>query len=292
MYQFFFILSFYFNYNLFLNREIKKIKQRFRRLLIPYFFWPIIIWILNNIFYFILKIKLKISFKSLIIQYLTGHSLLIVCWFHYNLIFSTLLMIIIEFLFIKDIIFILFFIDISAYFMQYSNYNYILFSKYNNNKKYSFGRFFEIIPFCITGYILASLNIIIYLKKIRIKAIYLNTLILVLIINYNIFNNIEGFYYQGIKLHIISVNIFIFISLIPPDNVKNIYIIKFIKIITNYTSGIYFLHIPIKYYFQNYIQLIKKQTLGGCIIIYIICYFICFFGIKFFGKSIIKNLFQ
>lgn len=57
----FFIMSFFLCYKLFLLKDIKKIKQRFERLVIPYFIWPFIIWILNNIFYYTLKIKLKIS---------------------------------------------------------------------------------------------------------------------------------------------------------------------------------------------------------------------------------------
>ena len=203
-------------------------------------------------------------------------------------------MVIIEILFVKDVKFILLFVEIFAYFFQYSNYNYKIFSKYDYYKRYPFGRFFEIIPFSITGYILASLNIIKNLKNYRIKSIYLILLIIILISKYNIniFNNIPGFIYQGIYLHILSVNIFIIISLLPSENLSNIYFIKIIKLITNYTSGIYFLHIPIKIYLQNKFQLIKKQSLGGSIIIYIICYFISFIGIKLFGRSKLRHLFQ
>ena len=60
----FFIMSFYLCYKLFIKKDIKKIKQRFERLLIPYFFWPIFIWILNNIFYYILNANLKISINK------------------------------------------------------------------------------------------------------------------------------------------------------------------------------------------------------------------------------------
>ena len=288
----FFIISFYFCYKLVLKRDIPKIKQRFERLLIPYFIWPIIIWILNNISYHILKIKLKTSFNDLKIQYLTGHNFLTVLWFQYNLIFSTLLIIIIELLFTKDVKFILFVIEIFAYFLQYSNYNYKIFSKYVHYKRYSLGRFFEIIPFCITGYFLASLNIINYLKKFRIKTIYLIILIIFLISKYKILNKTSGFLYQGVDLHILSVNIFIIISLLPSEKIKNINYIKIVKIITNHTSGIYILHIPVKFYLQKKVQSIKKRSLTGCIIIYLCCYFICFFGIKLFGGTKLRHLFQ
>lgn len=48
-------------------------------------------------------------------------------------------------------------------------------------------------------------------------------------------NNIKGFMYQGIKLHIESLIIFLIFALIPSENISNIYIIKIIKIFTNYT---------------------------------------------------------
>lgn len=223
---------------------------------------------------------------------MTGHNILTVLWFQYNLIFSTLLMVIIEFLFIKDVKFILLFIEIFAYFLQYSNYNYKLFSKYDFYRRYPFGRFFEIISYCITGYILASIKIIDYLKKYRIKSIFFISSTIILISKYNLFKKTKGFGYQNIGLYILSVNIFIITSLLPSKNLKNIYFIKIIKLITNHTAGIYYLHIPVKIYLQFYIQLIRRQSLRGCIIIYISCYFFCFIGIKLFGKTKLRHLFQ
>ena len=223
---------------------------------------------------------------------MTGHNIVSVLWFQYNLIFTTVLMVIIGFLFTKEVKSILLFIEIFAFFLQYSNYNYNLFSEYEIYIRYSFGRFFEIIPFCITGYILASLNSITDLKKYRIKIIFFILTIIILNLKCNLFNKIKGFGYQNIGLYILSVNIFIITSLLPSENLKKLYFIKIIKLITNHTAGIYYLHIPIKDYFQSYIQLIKRKSLRGCIIIYITCYFICFIGIKLFGRTKLRHLFQ
>ena len=41
----FFIMAFYFSYNSFISKNIDKIKNRFKRLLIPYILWPIIIYL-------------------------------------------------------------------------------------------------------------------------------------------------------------------------------------------------------------------------------------------------------
>ena len=82
-------------------------------MLIPYFVWPIIIFLLNNLFYYALKIKVKTTLKDLLIQYQTGHNIVAVLWFQLNLIISTLLILSIEIINSKNISFILFNLQIS-----------------------------------------------------------------------------------------------------------------------------------------------------------------------------------
>lgn len=288
----FFIMSFYFSYKLNTFKIKKKIKERFERMLIPYFIWPFLIFALNNLFYYSFNIKLAISLNDLLIQYITGHNIVAVLWFQLNLILSSILILFIELFLNKNIIFVLFHLEIISYFFQYSNLNYCFFSKYDYYKKYPYGRFMEIIPFCITGYLLAYFNIIVYLKMFKIKTIYSLLLLLSLILKYNFIIRPNGFLYQGLFLHIKSLIIFILFAIFPLETIKNNNFINIIKIITNYTSGIYYLHIPISLYLSNFIQLIKENTFYGCIIIYIICYFISYFGIKLFGKTKLRHLFQ
>lgn len=288
----FFIISFFFCHHLLISKDIKKLKNRFERLLIPYIFWPIIIWIFDNILNYIFNLELKKSFHVLKIQLLTGHSFITVLWFQYNLIFITLLILIIELLASKNKLFIYINLLIISYYLQYSNLNYAIFSKYNYNNKYPFGRFVESIPYCLTGFIFASLKLDIYLKKSRIKSLYILLIILIAIIKYNIFTYIKGFTYQGIKLQILSLVIFSIFILMPSENVKKESIIKIITLITNNTLGIYILHVPIKKYTERFILLIKQKTLIGSLIIYIICYFISIFGLIFCRKSRLKYLFQ
>ena len=45
----FFIISFYFSHDIFVSKNIFKIKFRFKRLLIPYIIWPIVIFFIRNI---------------------------------------------------------------------------------------------------------------------------------------------------------------------------------------------------------------------------------------------------
>ena len=88
----------------------------------------------------------------------------------------------------------------------------------------------------------------IYLKKNKIKSLYILILILIVIDKYNIFTLIKGFGYQGIKLLIICLDIFCIVLLMPAEIIKNNCLIKIIKFITGNTAGIYVLHIPIKLY--------------------------------------------
>ena len=85
--------------------------------------------------------------------------------------------------------------------------------------------------------------------------------------------------------------IFIF-SLFPSDKIKNSAIENILKYITNYTGGIFYLHVTVSFYFKDIFKPIKNGNLGGLIIIYLICYIICFIGMKIFGKTKMRNLFS
>ena len=285
----FFIMSFFLCYKLFSLNNIIKIKLRLERLTIPYFLWPIIIWQFNNIFHFCLKMKVKISFYDLIIQILTGHNFLAVLWFQLNLIVITVLMVLIHKLFYKNALFILINLLIISYFFQYSNINFKFFSQFSFYTRYPCGRFVEAFPFCISGYILGSLGVINYLNKKKIKALCILLSILFISKKYIIFLSINGFDYQGIRLQIISIIIFIIFALNPFE--KIIIIKKIIIFLTNYTSGIYYLHVPIWVYLSNYISLIREGTFLGTIIIYLICYLFSLIGTIMFGKTKLKHLF-
>ena len=50
----FYLIYFYFCYNIFKSKNVRKIKIRFQRLFIPYLVWPIIILSLNNLLSFLL----------------------------------------------------------------------------------------------------------------------------------------------------------------------------------------------------------------------------------------------
>ena len=66
----FFIISFYFSHKTFESKNINKLKERFKRILIPYIIWPIIFWLKYNFFNILYRKKDKEIFKNLYYQLL------------------------------------------------------------------------------------------------------------------------------------------------------------------------------------------------------------------------------
>ena len=80
-----------------------------------------------------------------------------------------------------------------------------------------------------------------------------------------IFSDLSGLSYYGIKLNILSTCLIFIFSLFPADLIKNKYFLKFLKISTNYSSGVYYLHREIRNYLRYYIKDIKYGTFNGSI---------------------------
>ena len=290
----FFLISFYFAYNLFSSFNIQKIKLRIERLLIPYIIWSIIGFILRNIYFYAFNSKNSHNFKALIKHIITGHILNLALWYMAILIFTTIVFVIIIFLFKKNYLLIFHILTIIAYISQYSGLNYYI------NKEYldvhaclTFGRFAEAFPNAVTGFTFASFNIIEKLKKYRIKSIFYSLVILIMISKYNVFVSIQTFKYGNIRLNIAASCLFIIFSLFPLENIKNKIAINTIKRLTSYTGGIYYMH----YLVGNSLSIKRilnplKGTVLYCVILYLICYNICHFSLKIFRKTKLKYIFM
>lgn len=288
----FIIISFYFFYHNNSIKNIKKIKVRLEKLFLPYLIYPTFIWLIN----YLLHIKneefrLKVYYKNLIIQFLIGRSVYGIVWFHFNLILITIFIFIISFIFNQQYLFILQLLAIITYFMQYSKLNFKYFIEYNKNIKFSVGYFVETFPLAVTGITFSSLNLISTLQKYRFKSIFFSIIFIFMLFKYKIFILIKGFGKQGFMLNIGSLLFFILFYLLPLEKIKISNINSFISYITNYTAGIYFLHIFIYKIMKNYITLVYKKTLSGCIIIYITCYLISLICYNRFKYSKLKYLF-
>lgn len=290
----FIFISFYFLLKNLFERNIIKIKLRFERLLIPYFVYPIIVWTVNNLFYFHFKknrFNRFLTFHDLIVQFIIGRKFIGVLWFQFNLIFFTLFFFIISFTFKNNFLNILQIIGILSYIPQFSEYNYNYFIKFKSPIKGTLGYFSETIPIAVTSLSFSSLNIIQKCKDNRKKSLFFSIIILYYIFHYDIFTDYKGFAYKGIYKNIGSLCLFIFFFLLPFEKIHSKKVKSFIKQITSYTQGIYCLHSIVRYYLQSIIDLVKNYTFFGCIIIYCISYLISFIGIKILGKTKFKHLF-
>ena len=286
----FFIMSFFFNYKCFISNDTKRKVNRFERIIIPYIFWPFIIFPLNFVFGKFFKLKLEYSIKKLIFQLILGRGIINPLWFQLDLILTTFLFYVIIYIFQYSYLYVLQLIMIISYILQYSEYNLHAFAHSISELKYSLGREIMMIPLAVTGFILGSSNAIYYIKEYRIKTTISALIIFISVDYFNIFSDIGE--YNGIKLNVLSICLIFIFSLFPFENIKNEYIKKFFDYITRYTAGIFYLHIEVYYILNNFIISIKKQTVQGLLIIYIITYSICHFGILVFGKTKAKHLFS
>ena len=289
----FFFISFYFLFPMLSQRNIKKFKLRLERLLIPYVIYPIIIWIINNLMFLIIKFNRYdkiLTLNDLKTQIIIGRGIygISVLWFHFNLIFFTLFFFIFSFI-LKDYYLPIFqIIAAFSYKYQYSGINKNFFKQYSENIWMSVGNLLETFPLAISAFTLASIHYHQIILKDQKKSLFFSFLFIYIFSNYKIFKKVKGFSSPGIQNIFISITLFSFFSLLPYENL-NRKLLFVIKQITKFTQGIYCLHFLFQYYMRLKIE--KKGSFIGCIILYIISYLISFIGFIIFNKTKIKYLF-
>jgi len=137
----FFLLSFYYTYNTLSSFNITKIKSRFERLLIPYIYWIIISWLIFNIDFYIFKDNCPHSIFVFLQNFLCGRIFIPALWFQNCLIFVTLVIVIIIFLFKTKYILIFQLLIFFSYYLQYSGINFRFFVKnYDDIYLYTYAR--------------------------------------------------------------------------------------------------------------------------------------------------------
>lgn len=287
----FFIMSFYFTCNNLLSQNPKKILSRFVRLLIPYIGWPIIIKQTNRIYNQKYKTKFPDSIEILKSQLFWGQEYLSQFWFQWDLIVTTLLFVLIIFIFRKNCLFILILILILFYYFQYSG-NY--FQKYlpiQKNNKYTILRMFEMVPLGVTGFIIGYFNIINKINKYKFQTLVISCITYHIVNNYQLFRIVKIASYSGIELNIKSICAIFIFSLFPSDKITDKNLQKVFNLLTNYSAGLFYLHIPIRNYGRKYIDEIKNQTFLGIVYNFLICYSISVVGDLIFGKTLLTYLF-
>lgn len=289
----FILISFYFSFNTFSKRNINKIKSRFERIVIPYFIFPIIILAINNLLFTFHPnwsvYKRIITFTDLKLQFIIGREFIGVFWFQTFLILSTLLFVIISFLFKEKFLLILEILFLFFYIIQYSNINFIFFCHYSHKIHLCIGCYADVLPMAFAGCIIASNRFFDLNNKKR--TFFFSLIGLFTILKYDIFSNIKNFGYGGIKNHLAAILLFIIFYLLPINDYKSDIFKTIINKITNYTQGIYSLHLIIKEILDTKITCIKEGSFLRCLFIYILSYLISFIGEKITKKSKLVYLF-
>ena len=288
----FFLISFFYTHNYFQTFNIAKIKLRFERLVIPYFFWSLVAFIKNNIYYFLFKKECSHSIYLFLEHLLNGHIFVTALWFQNILVFTTLIISIVVFAIKKEYLLIFQILMLFSYKLQYSGDNYRFFkSNFTTHYKLTYGRFFESLPNSLTGFFIAAFNLPNKLKMHKFRTVIFSVIILIVLTKYYSMDHLLGFKYGGLRKNIAAVLIF-FIFLFTFDKIRNQKIIKLLNIITNYTAGIYFIHLIIgNGYFFLFFLGNKIRTIFGCIILYSFSYITCFIIDKLTGDKIrLKHL--
>ena len=281
----FILISFFFSFKTISGRNYIKINKRFERLLIPYTLFPIMILLINNLSLILFKFSIYkriINLHDLFIQIIIGRKFVVVFWFQCYLILTTLLFIIISFFAKENYLLIIELIYILSYFLKYSNLNFIFFLRFNPIIRLSIGQFAEVMPMSASGSMIASLNLFKIINKYYKKVIFFSLTALFFIFKYNIFSDIKGFAFGGLILDIGSILLFIIFYSLPLNNIRNPIFHRIFYQVTNYTQGIYSLHLILRRALYYKINSIKDGTFEGCIILYIFCYIISFIGEKIF----------
>ena len=275
-------ISFFFSYKTITGRSCIKIRQRFERLLIPYFIFPTIMFILNNICYTYFNFSFfsrYITFYDLIIQFIVGRNFIVVFWFQFYLILTTLLFIIISFVMKENFITTLEIISIISYIILYKNLNYNYFHQFSPFIKFSVGHFVEMMPISISGSVIASLDVFQLIKKYSKKAIFFSCISLYFIFNYKVFYHLKG-NFGGFAYNIASFFMFTIFYFFPFNYFDSAVFYNFIYQITKYSNGIYSFHLIFHGTFHSKIGVLKDGSFNRCILIYFLSFFISFIGEK------------
>ena len=272
-------ITFYYSYNIFSQSNITKIKNRLKRLLIPYIIWPLIAYIKNNPF---LK---NFSFYPLKMQFLLGRQFMSPHWYLFSITIITIFIYILSnlcntsFLFYSQLLMIL------VYIGQYSNF-YQFMNIYKPNVKYPILDTLSIFPICITGLTFASLNLFQFLKIYNRKVIFFSFIFLSFLFKYDCFVDLGG--YNGIMNNFASFFLFSIFYLLPLEKL-NLGLKRVIKHITNFTQGIYCLQSIMNPFVNKIFNF--QGTFTSCFITYIFSYIISLFGFRIFCKTDLKYLF-
>jgi len=278
------------------EHDKKKMESRFERLLIPQFVWAVICWTVYMIIDMLLYKEWRHKITDLLWQIFFGHSPKVnsAMWFQVDLIYLTLLFLLVIIFFKRNYTYIFIILGMVALFIQYSGIN-MTFEALQYEIAYPIGRFFEMLPVAVVGFIISSTNLLEKIKKFSFPTAILSLFVIFIEGRYGFFSEVTGYGYSGIRMIIISFALIALFYNMPFERVPQ-KAHKMIGFLTSYTMGIYCMHNLVSSILKGVIKKINLgwefNTFSGCIIIYILCFIFSFIGTLLFGKTKLKTLFS
>ena len=239
----FFLIAFFYSEKWVVAGDVQKFLLRIKKLLIPYVAWTIIYYIVLKLLYFFSGSEQILEYRELVYAFLFGHSLKLdsVLWFQWDLIIITALL----FLLFKCCrntkagYGVLVIISGIAIAMQYTGINYNFFSQLPTEMAYPLGRLAEMLPYATIGMLLSR-----NLRKLEFNNYVAVAFIIIAgtIIYVNPLSPPIGFAYAGLDKMVVCVLLFIGFYYFKLDALNG-GVRRFIKLISQYTMGIYCAHL-------------------------------------------------
>ena len=275
----FIFISFYFGYKVISSGDTSSYKKRMIRLIVPYLFWGIVPFIglfLVSLFTSIPRPSLRDLFMQVVFG--SNERLNAPLWFMWEMLVLTVLFIIIYRLFKKYTIVVLVLLMIASYVIQYTNVNLVFYETLPYELYNDFGRFFEVLPLACAGYITADINLTERVLKRRwLGIIFFIVAVLCVLFVEKIPSPFITFAYAGVKHLIVTELLFLSFYCIPFAKVPSM-IKSFIKVVSSYTMGVYFLHWMVgkvmNVFWLRFFGV--EKTLAETFVIFIICMIGCF----------------
>ncbi len=270
--------------------DIKRLRKRMYRLLVPNVFWAVVYFLILSALGIVYHEQLVHGVSDLFWQLLFGHVYNRSLWFQTVLILSTLIVIVL-YRFLKDKAFIaLFLISVLSLFLQYSGVNGVMFDliPWPSNVlggyfsggyvMYTLGRGIELLPYVFLGTIVGRLGLLQKLINYRWYALMVSFCITILVLSQQIFTVPSGFMYGGLGNMTLAISLIVFFWYLPLEKLPDV-LKKGINILAGYTMAVYFMHQLIKWIYVLVFRIPVFEIFNpflGCAIIYFSCIVIAF----------------
>ncbi len=279
----FLITAFYFSEHIIENGTAHQKLDRIKRLFIPYFFWGLFGFAFTYVIEHHLGIEDGCTLNDLKWQLLLGcvEKIDPPLYFLWMVMFFSLFFYLVFFLFGKKmsagILAIMAFVCL---WIQYDGRLTFFFKTLPYVIMYGIGRIYELIPFAIFGVLIAIIPIIEFLKRHRAFWCVILSIIVPLMVYFReqwFPRSKETLAFSGCALFIVAPIMFLWLYILPfeilPKAVK-----KVLKVMSDYTLGLFAMHWPLGKIFNIYYEQWTgtKNTLTECFIIFVICWVLAF----------------